>query len=164
MKYTKILTISKETAEKFQKLLDMEEVDFKGLEVEEDAILASFTARFENGLFVDINVNSGQNNCWVDTILYSPTGDELVLDEPSETLLGESCLFYQGDEYSVVLTIEQETRNVIFKCVCGVVYVSDTLSGTIDDVVKDGGRYTRSGDLHCPECGRQMSNPSADCI
>lgn len=164
MKYKKILIITKEKAEEFQKLLDMEKVDFEGLEVEEDAILATFTAKFENGYFIDINVNSGQNNCWVDVILYSPTGNEVVLDEPSETLLGESCLSYKGDEYSVVLTTEQETRNVLFNCACGVVYASDNLSGTIDAIVKDGGRYTRGGDLHCPECGRRMSNPSADCI
>lgn len=65
--------------------------------------LASFTTKFKNGFFVDVNVCSGQHNCWVDAILYDPTGKEVVVAEPYDVLLGSTCFEYGGDKYFVDL-------------------------------------------------------------
>ena len=106
MKFEKTIKVKKEQAEKFQALLNMEEVDFEGLGVEEDAILASFTTVFNNGFFIDINVCSGQHNCWVDAILHDIDGQEVVLDEPSDELLGPVSFTYEEHEYCVNLVAE----------------------------------------------------------
>lgn len=106
MTFEKTITVKKDQVEKLQALLDMEEVDFEGLDIEEDSTLATFTATFENGFSVDTNVCSGQHNCWVDTILYNPAGHEIALDEPSDELLGTVCFSYGGNEYRVHIVEE----------------------------------------------------------
>lgn len=106
MVFKKTITVSKERASELQKLIDMEEINFEEMDIEEDAVLASFTAKFENGFWIDINVCSGQHCCWVDTILYNPEGHEVMIDEPSDILLGESYFNYGGNEYHVNLVEE----------------------------------------------------------
>jgi len=102
MTYSQILTVDKHKAAKIQEMLDMETVDFDSLDIDEDAMLESFTAKFEDGHFVDIIVCSGQNNCWVDSVFYSPSGEEIT-NEPSDSLLGESEFSYKGNNYCVNL-------------------------------------------------------------
>ena len=42
--------------------------------IEEDSNLFSYTTTFSNGYRCDINVNSGQCNCYIDYLLFNPNG------------------------------------------------------------------------------------------
>lgn len=107
MIYEKTLKISKEEAKKYQKLLEQDELDFEKENVEEDSTLKILTTKFENGFCADIKVCTGQHNCYVDPVLFDSKGNEVCVDEPSETILGE--YYFKNDEDKYIVNVETES-------------------------------------------------------
>lgn len=110
MVYEKTIKIAKKEAERLEYLLDQEELDFEAEGVEEDATLLPLTANFENGYSMEINVCTGQQNCYVDSILYSNQQDNLsprcYVAEPEFGLLGEFYFELNRDKYIVNVVAE----------------------------------------------------------
>jgi uncharacterized protein YrzB (UPF0473 family) len=53
-----------------------------------------------------IKVCSGQNNLYVDPVLFDNEGNEVCVGEPAFELLGEYYFEYKGNEY--VVYVEEE--------------------------------------------------------
>ena len=111
MKYEKVFEIEKDKAERIQYLLDLPKVDFEKEGVEEDSCIASYVAKFDDGLRALIEVSSGQNNLWVDAQLMLPDGTVVQEFEPGEELLGEYEFTYQGKNYLVTLKANEEAKS-----------------------------------------------------
>lgn len=94
-----VIFISKDQAGYLQWLLDQAEIDFDAENIPEDATLATFTARFSNGYEADIKVCSGQNNCFVDPVLFNEKGGEITVLDVEGELLG----FYDFGDYKLEL-------------------------------------------------------------
>ena len=75
------ITLTKAEGEKYNRLLDMDEVDFEAEEVEEDALLLSKTVDCGDGVFAELKVCSGQTNLWAEIVWFCD-GDEVCCTEP----------------------------------------------------------------------------------
>ena len=76
----KIIEIKNWILEDIEKLMDLHSENgelFNEFGIEEDTTLYRFTAKFNDGHFADINVNSGQENCWIDFVFYNEEGNEI---------------------------------------------------------------------------------------
>lgn len=98
-------TIKQEDAEYFQQLLDKTEINFHKMKIAEDSTIETFTFYFGNNIEADIKVCSGQNNCFLDPILFE-NGSEVCLLDPEGDLIGEYVFEYNGVEYIAILEIE----------------------------------------------------------
>lgn len=108
MRYEQVMKVKKESVDELQKLLDMEEIDFHKLKVAEDATLETFTVKFANGYEADIKVCSGQHNCFVDPVLFTPSGNECCVLEPECDILGEYWFEdHNSNEYIASLELEE---------------------------------------------------------
>ena len=111
MDYSLSKKINKSQAEKLEKILALDVVDFKELSIKEDEIHTKFEADFENGFHVTIRVCRGQTDCWVDAILFDSAGSNVAVAEPEFYLLGEYYFEFNGDNYCVTLESEEATLN-----------------------------------------------------
>lgn len=105
MQFKKTVTVSKKIADRLQALLDKTEVNFEKEMVDTDATLLTLTAKFDDQVEADIKVCSGQNNCYVDAVLFDK-GSEVCVSETCEKLLGDFYFTYKGNEYIVTLEVE----------------------------------------------------------
>jgi hypothetical protein len=97
------IDISREEYADVQKFLD------KGKPVEDlgrDEILKLFQVDFGGGIEADVMVCNGDRP-YVGSALYN--GDfEVATTDPSEELLGEYPLYFNGDSYTVEIRVKQE--------------------------------------------------------
>lgn len=84
MREEKTITVRKETAIWAERMLDMENVDFDDLDVDEDSTVFVLTAQFEDGYEADIKLCSGQSNFFVDPVLFDPLGRQAALLPPDD--------------------------------------------------------------------------------
>lgn len=94
--------ISRASVEKYNRLLDMVDVDFKKEGIDEDSVIKTYTFRFADGIEADIKVCSGQTNLFVDPVLFE-NGHECCVLEPADTLDGEYSFEHNGTIYTAVL-------------------------------------------------------------
>lgn len=106
MRYESKIKISKEKAEELQVLLDKDSINFEKEDIEEDSVLFKGVAVFDNGFMAHIKVCSGQNNLYVDPVLFDNEGNEVYAGEPAFELLGEYYFEYKGNAY--VVYVEEE--------------------------------------------------------
>lgn len=107
MKFEKTLYLSKEEVKRLQNLLDFEKVDFEKENIEEDAVIHSLSARFNNCYSAEINVCSGQQNLWVDSVLFNAERQQIAVAEPAFDILGETFFEHDGNEYTVNIETEK---------------------------------------------------------
>lgn len=98
------IPIKKSTADKLQRILDMEKINFQEENIEEDAVLAVFAANFTDNYKVIIEVCTGQNNAYTNPVLYDPDGFEVYVLEADFDLIGEYWFEIGNDTYIVELT------------------------------------------------------------
>lgn len=74
------------------------------MNIPEDTIIEKFIFSFGDQIEADIKVCSGQNNCFIDPVLFED-GFEVGLLEPEFDLLGEYVFEFEGKEYVAVLEL-----------------------------------------------------------
>ena len=86
--------------ELLQDRIDYDEYDF-----DEESTVFQETARFENGCFADLKINTNDRDdgtLWVEVVLFDEDGHQLAYTELSyDGLTGEYELEYDGDTYIV---------------------------------------------------------------
>lgn len=97
--------IPKRELDYWNRLLDIEEVDFEKEGIDCDQELERYTFNFGNGFEADIKVCSGQTNLFVDPVLFYK-GSECCVLEPDYEVIGEYWFECDGTEY--VAIIEEE--------------------------------------------------------
>lgn len=95
--------VEKELAEELQNFLNMEEVNLYDLEIVEDSVVETFTAKFSDGFEADIKVCAGIDNFYIDPVLFYENGYEACVLEPCAELLGEYVFECDNKEYIVEL-------------------------------------------------------------
>lgn len=103
-----IIQIDTEEAKYLQDLLDATDIDFNKKKIAEDSTIETFTANFSNGFFADIKVCSGQNNCFVDPVLFTENGSQICVLEPEGELLGYYTFTVNDINYVVEVITEIE--------------------------------------------------------
>lgn len=104
-KFVETVKIKQQEADRLQRLLDLyDNIDFKAENVEEDAVLARFSIKFEDGKHSHIEVCSGQTNCYTNPVLFDKDGNELTFLEPDDSLLGEYV--FHNNESIYILNLE----------------------------------------------------------
>lgn len=101
-----VIFIEKRSARELQDLLDRVEINFHEEKIAEDALLAVFRAKFDNGYEADIKVCSGQNNCFIDPILFDEEGRQACLIDAEFDLLG----VYEFEAEGVIYKVELKER------------------------------------------------------
>lgn len=102
MRHTKTITITQREYEHLQSILDIEDnID----EQYEEGTYKTFSAEFDDGRSIDVKLCIGQNNAYIDAILFSDDGYEIIVLEPDWTLLGEYEFEYQGTTYILELAL-----------------------------------------------------------
>lgn len=102
---TKTIRIDKTEAQEWERLLAMDHVDFDEEDVETAASLATYSIGVADNSVVEIVVQSGQNNLWVDGI-FLQDGIEVCVAQPSESLLGEYWFWIDEKCYLIEVTTE----------------------------------------------------------
>lgn len=98
-----VIFVEKEYAQELQGLLDKEEIDFWDEGIPVDTILQIFTARFDDRYEAEIKVCSGQNNCFIDPVLFDKNSCEACVLDPEGDLLGFYEFEANGNIYQVEL-------------------------------------------------------------
>lgn len=81
---------------------------FSEFGIEEDSTLYVFTTKFDDGHFADINVNSGQKNCWIDYVLYDKEGYELSCSCEEDGCICDKDIIeleYEGAKYFIEIKV-----------------------------------------------------------
>lgn len=80
-----------------------------------DGTIVSWTANFENGAAVDVNLVAATRP-YIDTVLFDKDGHEIGLLEPGDCLVGE-VLFApgDGDDYVLNITTDRKAAKTISK-------------------------------------------------
>lgn len=99
------ITIEKEKRilEKWDKLLEMEEIDFDKEGFAQDTILDIFTAIFSDGVEADIKICSGISNLFVDPVLFDKNGYEIGLLDPEGNI--EDIFIFETDKKEYIVEI-----------------------------------------------------------
>ena len=95
--------VEKELAEELQDFLNMEGVNLYDLEIVEDSVVETFTAKFSDGFEADIKVCAGIDNFYIDPVLFYKNGYEACVLDPCGELLGEYIFECDNKEYIVEL-------------------------------------------------------------
>lgn len=86
--YKETIVISKETAEELDNLLYLEDIDFNEKKIAKDSTIETFTANFKNGYSMDIKVCAGEDNCFLDIILFDKNSSQVDCMCGEDTILG----------------------------------------------------------------------------
>jgi hypothetical protein len=97
-KIVKTIKIPKAEIKEYNRLLDIEEVDFEKEGVDEDTTLETYTFKFTKEIEGDIKICSGQNNLYIDPVLFYKGCECCVLD-PEFEIDGEYSFEYDNVEY-----------------------------------------------------------------
>ncbi|MCL2546343.1 MAG: hypothetical protein FWE06_04000 [Oscillospiraceae bacterium] len=86
------LQIDRDTVTRWQRLLDLSEVDFDKEGIDQDCTLEVWSVEFDNGCVADLKLCSGDTSLFLDPVLFRPLNggliEELVLDCP-DNILGD---------------------------------------------------------------------------
>lgn len=110
--------------------------------IKPDSTLYHFEVKFNNGFRADINLNSGQTNCWLEVVLYDKDGTEvnsklledyLYYSDGTDAMSGGDdiiinyeygdCKFHEHSKYRIVISPKSEQDVLDFKK-----YLGETLS------------------------------------
>jgi len=105
MTYKGIIKVSKEVERECQEILDLAEKLYEEKDDIYEGVYKTFSYTFANGYFVEIRVEVGQVNAYIDAVLYDHEGYEINVMEPEFELLGEYWFEDKGDSYTVELVI-----------------------------------------------------------
>ena len=94
--------------------------------IKPDSTLYHFEAKFQNGFRADLNVCSGQVNCWVECVLYNEEGvevDSILLEDylyysdgtDAMSNMDDITIKYGGAEYRIVITPKTKEDVVEFE-------------------------------------------------
>ena len=110
MNYRKTIKISKAKAEHINKLLTVQPKSESECFGENE--MHSEDVTFSNGIRMCIDLcgvqyeENGDNTAWTQAVLYDSNGIELTFTEPAFDYLGEWTIPYEGDNYTVVVELE----------------------------------------------------------
>ena len=131
MKYTKMLKVSKEDADRINRYLNVppeNESDCLGLNE-----TITFTVDFGDGIEMDIKCcgvkfREGESNLsWTEAVLFNK-GSEVACSEPGESFLGEWVLEYGGNQYCATVEVAEDSRYPFTKDI--VAYENDGVDQT----------------------------------
>lgn len=98
----KIMEVAKSELDKWNALLKETEIDFEEQDIDEDATLFCQTVTFDDGMFADLKVCSGQTNLWCEMVWFDKDGYELTCsDACNDTLDGEWLCSIEGHDVLV---------------------------------------------------------------
>lgn len=100
----KEIKITSEELDKYNALLQKDEIDFEEEGVEEDATLLSKTVRFDDGVWADLRVCSGQTNCWAEVVWFDKEGYEIACSDADAIELEGEWLCSLDPKYNVLVT------------------------------------------------------------
>jgi hypothetical protein len=107
MKFKKVITVDKATAEQINRYLNIEPTCADECLGEDIAIIN--TVKFDNGIEMDIKCcgvqyeeESESNLAWTEAVLFN-NGNEVYYTEPSDEYFGEWICEYNGNEYVVIV-------------------------------------------------------------
>lgn len=84
----------------YNDLLDSENIKFVDRHLLHDSVIETFTAVFRNGVKADIKVCAGENNCFIDPVLFKD-GSEVKTLEVGDMLSGPYEFEYNNKKYIV---------------------------------------------------------------
>ena len=102
--------------------------------IKPDTTLYHFETKFQNGFRADLNVCSGQINCWIECVLYNDKGvevDSVLLEDylyysdgtDAMSSMDDITIKYRGAEYRIVVTPKTKEDVIEFEN-----YLKETLS------------------------------------
>ena len=106
---SEILEISKETLKEIELALEAysEEGElYRDFGIEEDSSLHTFEVEFESGYRCLIVVSSGQCNCYVDYIFYTPDNHEAISIVGEDSLCDGDILEFEVDKINFEIKIK----------------------------------------------------------
>ncbi|MDR0286653.1 MAG: hypothetical protein LBI03_02945 [Clostridiales bacterium] len=107
------LYLDKETVNRWQRLVNMSEVDFDRDGIDPDCVLEAWSVEFDNGYFAELKVCSGEDNLFLDAVLFEPWNDALrqafVLDCP-DNILGDHVFqpYERSNVYVMRISLKTE--------------------------------------------------------
>ncbi|MDR0287536.1 MAG: hypothetical protein LBI03_07535 [Clostridiales bacterium] len=109
----KELQLYKKTVDYWQRLVDMTQVDFEKENIDRDCMLKVWSVEFDDGYVADLRVCSGNNNLFLDAILFRPCNggltEESVLDCPDN--ITDDHVFNSGEgRVGYVMRISMKTE------------------------------------------------------
>lgn len=93
------IVVGKAQVTHLRKILKMEKLP-RNLQ---DRSLALYTANFGGGIVADIGVCSGQENAYLNPVLFHDGIEVASIQDESETIVGEYPFEYDGEEYKVIV-------------------------------------------------------------
>jgi len=107
------LRLDRETAERWQRLLDMPSVDFGKENIDRDCTIETWSVEFENGHVADLKLCSGDSNLFLDAVLFEPCNiglqEEFVPDCP-DSILGDHIFAPFEGRVNYVMRISLKTE------------------------------------------------------
>ncbi len=107
------IKITKQEAADCKALLAIEDIENltndekEELGLDEDATLFSKTAKFDDGVSVEVKLCSGQTNCWAEAVWFDKDGYEICTSEPSyDGVDGSWECEYNDKQYAVDVIAE----------------------------------------------------------
>lgn len=106
-KIEKKLYIPKDIIEKYDELLERDEINYEEEDIPRSSIVAFWTVDFGNGYVVRLNVCSADDDepLWSEAVLFL-NGVECCCTEPDYSLSGEYWFEYDGKKFTLAVKPE----------------------------------------------------------
>ena len=97
---------------RWNELMEEEDVDFESLGFRPHDNVAKWTAKFDDGHFVDVKVNTGEREMYAEAVLFDACGSQVAFSHEAEYELdGPEWILYAGeDEYHVQVMGKREEK------------------------------------------------------
>ena len=92
--------------------MEEDDVDFESLGFRPHDNVAKWTAKFDDGHFVDVKVNTGEREMYAEAVLFDACGSQVAFSHEAEYELdGPEWILYAGeDEYHVQVMGKREEK------------------------------------------------------
>lgn len=100
----KVILIPKEDLDRYDRLLDADQIDYHEIGISRYSVVESWSADFGNGYTAQIKICSSDDDepLWCEGVLFLD-GNECCCTEPSYTLSGECWFDYNGNQFSILV-------------------------------------------------------------
>ena len=97
---------------RWNELMEEDDVDFESLGFRPHDNVAKWTAKFDDGHFVDVKVNTGEREMYAEAVLFDACGSQVAFSHEAEYELdGPEWILYAGeDEYHVQVMGKREEK------------------------------------------------------
>lgn len=102
--HTAELAIDKAELDKWEAMVESEDVDYDAEQIPRLSTVKSWTVRFDDGCFADLKVNSNERedrDLWTEAVLFGPDGSQVDYTEVSYGLRGNWRLSSKDADYDI---------------------------------------------------------------